>query len=117
MTRRLVLALAMAATAATTAGGARADVSQTPVATGCPAAYSLFPAGTPPYRVAALLDDPANGGNHDGYVCALALPDAMRDAFCARGLLGYCLLQQLGLPAYQSTEDDSPANQHAQASG
>jgi hypothetical protein len=117
MTMRLVLAIAVAATAAVTAGGARADVSQTPVATGCPAAYSLFPVGTPPYRVAALLDDPTNGGNGDGYVCAHALPDAVRDAFCARGLLGYCLLHQLGLAAYQFTEDDSPANQHAQAGG
>jgi hypothetical protein len=67
--------------------------------------------------VAALLDNPTNGGNGDGYVCALALPDAVRDAFCARGLLGYCLLQQLGLAAYQFTEDDSPGNQHAQAGG
>jgi hypothetical protein len=117
MTKRLVLALAVAAAAAGTAGGARADVSQTPVATGCPTAYSLFPVPTPPYRVASLLDDPANGGNHDGYVCAHALPDAVRDAFCARGLLGYCLLQQFGLSAYQFTEDDSPANQNAQAGG
>jgi hypothetical protein len=84
----------------------------TPVATGCPAGFSLFAVGTPPYQVPTVLDDPASGGNGDRYVCAHALPDAVRDAFCANGR-GGCLLEQLGLTLYQFTEDDNPARQHA----
>ncbi|MGH2933461.1 MAG: hypothetical protein ACRDL2_02975 [Gaiellaceae bacterium] len=80
----------------------------TPVATGCPAGYSLFAIGTPPYQVPGILDDQANGGNGDGYVCAHALPDAVRDAFCANGH-GGCLLVQIGATLYEFTEDDNPA--------
>lgn len=89
--------------------GVSADTATTPVATGCPAGFSLFAADTPPYRIAARIDDPANGGNGDGYVCAHRLPDAVRDAFCARGLLGFCYLESLGLPIYDFIEDDNPA--------
>ena len=101
-----VAALAAVAIPATGANAATAD---TPVVTGCPAGYAVFAVGTFPYRVAGLIDDPANGGNGDGYVCAHQLPDAVRDAFCARGLMGFCFLQELGLPAYLFKEDDSPA--------
>jgi hypothetical protein len=59
--------------------------------------------GTPPYSVPAFLDNPANGGNGDGLVCAHAFPDAVRDAFCANGRAG-CLLVQLGLPLYNFVE-------------
>ena len=99
---------ALAAMVVPVAGASAASVA-TPVVTGCPAGYSLFVATTFPYRVARALDNPANGGNGDGYVCALQLPDAVRDAFCARGLLGYCFLESLGLPIYQFREDDNPA--------
>jgi len=102
-----VAALAAAAVFAATAG---ADPAATPVVTGCPAGYSLFAVGTPPYKVPAQLDNPANGGNGDGYVCALALPDAVRDAFCANGR-GGCLLEHLGLPLYEFAEDTNPAQQ------
>jgi hypothetical protein len=94
--------------AAVGVGVASADVSQTPVATGCPASFSLFSISTPPYKVPAQLDSLANGGNGDGYVCAHAFPDAVRDAFCANGR-GGCLLELLGLPLYNFTEDDNPA--------
>jgi hypothetical protein len=100
-----VASLAAAAVLAATAG---ADSAAAPVATGCPAGYSLFAVGTPPYRAPGLIDDATNGGNADGYVCALALPDAVRDAFCANGR-GGCLLQRLGLPLYLFTEDNNPA--------
>jgi hypothetical protein len=100
-----VASLAAAALFATTAG---ADPAAIPVATGCPAGYSLFAVGTPPYRAPGIIDDATNGGNADGYVCALALPDAVRDAFCASGR-GGCLLQRLGLPLYLFTEDTNPA--------
>jgi hypothetical protein len=99
---------AVIAAAGVFAGAAGADPSATPVVTGCPAGYSLFTVGTPPYRVPAFLDNPANGGNGDGLVCAHAFPDAVRDAFCANGRAG-CLLVQLGLPLYNFLEDNNPA--------
>lgn len=99
---------ALAAAAAVFVAGAAADTAATPVATGCPAGFSLFAVGTYPYQVPASLDDPANGGNHDGQVCAHAFPDAVRDAFCANGR-GGCLLEKLALPLYDFTEDDNPA--------
>jgi hypothetical protein len=105
----LVGTTAALAAMAVPVAGASAESVATPVVTGCPAGFSLFATATPPYRVAAALDNPANGGNGDGYVCAHALPDAVRDAFCARGLLGYCFLKSLGLPIYQFREDDNPA--------
>jgi hypothetical protein len=113
----LLLALLSAIAAAAAVSTAGADVSQTPVATGCPAAFSTFAVATPPHKVPGQLDDPANGGNGDGYVCALALPDAVRDAYCAQGLAGACELQELGLPIYEFFEDDNPARQRARADG
>lgn len=121
MTKKFVLALAVTATAAVAAGSAGADVSQTPVATGCPAGYahpsvaSLLAAG--PYFLAAALDSPSNGGNGNGYVCAHALPDAVRDAACARGDAAACVLQQLGQPLYDLKDDSNPASLNAQAGG
>jgi len=78
------------------------------VATGCPAGYSLFVVGTAPYGVPGFLDNPVNGGNGDGLVCAHAFPNAVRDAFCANGR-GGCLLESLGLPLYNFAEDNNPA--------
>jgi hypothetical protein len=103
-----IAALAASAAAAVLATTAGADPASTPVVTGCPAGWSLFAVGTPPYRVPTFVDDPANGGNGDGYVCAHAFPDAVQDAFCANGR-GGCLLQQLGLPLYEFSEDTNPA--------
>jgi hypothetical protein len=47
-------------------------VALTPPVSGCPAGYQTLDVATLltiGYRVPALLDDPANGGNGDGLVC------------------------------------------------
>lgn len=61
-------------------------VAGTPVETGCPASAELtelvdFDASI--YRLPVRLDDPANGGNGDGWICAFPLPDATRVAMGA----------------------------------
>ena len=110
MTKRFVFALAVAASAAVTAGSSRADVSQTPVATGCPAGYArmslveLLAAG--PYFVAVRLDA---SGNDNGFVCALALPEAVRLARCGP----LCPVPVL----YQFTDDDNPASLNPRVGG
>jgi hypothetical protein len=110
--RALLVTLLVAALAALVVGTARADVSQTPNATGCPAGYaylsvaSLEAAG--PYIVPRKVD---GAGNNNGYVCGLAQPDAVRDAFCRQGAALACLLAQLGLPHYVFRDDDNPAGQ------
>lgn len=56
----------------------------TPVDNGCPASAELTSVAwletQGPYQLPAKLDDPANGGNGDGYVCAFPLPEAMAQA-------------------------------------
>lgn len=53
----------------------------TPVQDGCPAAAELTSVaeleGSGPYQLPGILDDPANGGNGDGWVCAFPLPEAV----------------------------------------
>jgi hypothetical protein len=53
----------------------------TPVQNGCPASSELISVAylesVGPYQLPGRLDDPANGGNGDGYVCAFPLPEAM----------------------------------------
>jgi hypothetical protein len=108
--RALLIGLVIAA-GALAVGSARADVSQTPVATACPAGFerlsvaSMEAAG--PYYVPRLVD---TAGNNDGYVCGLAQPDSVRDAFCKQGGVVACLLAQLGLPHYVFRDDDNPAS-------
>lgn len=61
-------------------------VAGTPVETGCPASAALTELGdfdSSIYRLPSRLDDPANGGNGDGWTCAFPLPDAMRVAMGA----------------------------------
>ena len=48
-------------------------------------------------------------GNDNGYVCGLAMPNAVRDASCMIGGGNPCALQALGLPVYNFTDDDNPA--------
>jgi hypothetical protein len=95
-------ALAVAAVVAAGAGTAGANVTQTPVATGCPAGFARLSldwlASQGPYHAPAQLDA---AGNQDGYVCARALPDAARDELCGPS----CLVPVL----YEFTEDDNPA--------
>ena len=108
MARRFTIALAItgAAVALATAAAVAAAADATPVKTGCPAKYHVLSVGDLTalgYQVPAFLDAVENGGNGNGYVCGLPLPDAA------------CLAAQPGhtscpVPVlYQFKEDDSPA--------
>ena len=59
--------------------------SATPVDDGCPTSGVLTSVADlealGPYGVPGRIDDPANGGNGDGNVCAFPLPAAVSDAF------------------------------------
>src|SRR6478752_3576308 len=110
--RALLVGLTIAAVTSLAVGTARAELAQTPIATGCPAGYqhlsvaALEAAG--PYYLPRRVD---TAGNNNGYVCGLAQPESVRDAFCRQGGLVACLLAQLGLPHYVFTDDDNPASQ------
>ena len=95
-------------------GSASADVSQTPVATACPAGFEYLSVdaleATGPYVLPRRVD---TAGNNNGYVCGRVRPDSVRDAFCKQGGTNACNLAQLGLPIYLVTDDDNPASQHA----
>ncbi len=79
--RTLVLATAGGLLMTAPATGALAT---TPVQNGCPASSDLISVAylesVGPYQLPARLDDPANGGNGDGWVCAFPLPEAMAEA-------------------------------------
>lgn len=100
----------IAAAAAIGVDTARADVSQTPVETGCPAGFahlsvaSLEAAG--PYGLPRLLD---SAGNDNGFVCGLALPEGARLARCGPA----CPVPVLFL----FDEDDNAARERAQVGG
>jgi hypothetical protein len=110
----LVAALIAATAGAATAGSVRADVSQTPVATGCPAGSELLSVAsleaTGPYTTPRLVD---TAGNNNGLVCGAVVPDALRAVSCKLGSTGACTLGELGLPAYHFIDDDNPAKQQA----
>src|SRR5258706_278662 len=59
------------------------------------------------YYLLRLVD---TAGSSNGFVCGLAQPDSVRDAFCKNGGTVACLLEQLGLPHYVFKDDDSPAH-------
>lgn len=116
MKRRLLplaCVAAIAATAALHVGSAPAGIVQTPVATACPAGYGLLSVSSleaaGPYILPRGVD---TTGNNNGYVCGLARPDVVRDAFCQQGGGNACLLEQLGLPIYLFTDDGNPASQN-----
>lgn len=108
--RAVLAGLVTAVVASLFVATARADVSQTPVVTGCPTGYehvsvtSLEAAG--PYAAPRVID---TAGNNDGYVCAHAQPDSVRDAYCRQGFALACLFEQLGVPHYLFQDDDSRA--------
>jgi hypothetical protein len=52
-------------------------------------------------------------GNDNGYICGLSQPDAVVVAYCRLGAQIACQLEQLGLPHYVLTDDDSSASQRA----
>src|SRR4051812_28219053 len=113
--RALLVGLLIAAVAALVGGTARADVSQPPVTTACPAAFAhlsvaaLEVAG--PYILPRRVD---MAGNINGSVCGLALPDSVREVHCKLGGLVACVLAQLGLPLYEFKDDDNPASERAE---
>jgi hypothetical protein len=60
-------------------------VALTPPVSGCPAGYQTLDVATLltiGYRVPALLDDPANGGNGDGVVCGKPINPTRTDQLC-----------------------------------
>jgi hypothetical protein len=81
MKRLLVLGCSIAALAATFAAGAPAFDNTipftpgNPVVNGCPAGMEAIRVADFPseYKVPAIVDNPANGGNGDGIVCAKPL--------------------------------------------
>ena len=75
------LVVAAAAAAFVLAPAAVAAAVATPVDNGCPAANAPISVAqleaSGPYTLPRLLDDPANGGNGDGWICAFELPGAV----------------------------------------
>ena len=61
---------------------APAAAAATPVENGCPASTELTSVAqleaSGPYQLPGRLDDPANGGNGDGWICAFALPEQVQ---------------------------------------
>jgi hypothetical protein len=82
LTTALLLALLLALGLLTATAAPAAAI---PTETGCPSSSQvlsvaeLIPLG---YRAPAIIDDPANGGNGNGLVCGLPLPEAYRQATC-----------------------------------
>ena len=78
--RRTFLSRAITATAALLVL-APAAAASTPVENGCPASTELTSVAaleaSGPYQLPGRLDDPANGGNGDGWICAFALPEVV----------------------------------------
>ncbi|MEO5704587.1 MAG: hypothetical protein ABIR64_06340 [Candidatus Limnocylindrales bacterium] len=77
--RRTFRALALSATAAVLLAVPALTLASTPVQNGCPASAELISVAylesIGPYQLPGRLDDPANGGNGDGYICGFPLPD------------------------------------------
>jgi hypothetical protein len=107
----LLVVLVIAAALSMAVGTAGAGLSETPVETACPAGYERLTVASleaqGPYILPRLID---TAGNNNGYVCGLALPDAVRDAVCRTVGGPPCALQQLGLPVYDFRDDDNPAS-------
>ena len=85
MYRNLRTAIAAAGTGLLLlAAPASGVLAATPVDNGCPASASLtsvaYLESIGPYQLPAQLDDPANGGNGDGWICAFPLPEAVSRA-------------------------------------
>jgi hypothetical protein len=65
---------------------ASAAAVDTPVATGCAAGFQTLSVSwleqQGPYHLPAMLDNPANGGNGDGYVCGKPINDVRAAQIC-----------------------------------
>ena len=106
ITRRLGAALA-ASVAIAGASATGAAATPTPENGGCAAAFERLSARLAgPYIVPELIDV---NGNANGWVCGFPLPDAARDAVCAKYGGPACELRDAGLPMYQFKDDDNPA--------
>jgi hypothetical protein len=84
MRRVLVLFGALSLSLFAAAPTAAAEV-RTPVETGCAAGFPLFIVADLlklGYQAPAVIDDPANGGNGNGYVCGHAFPAAATKPLC-----------------------------------
>jgi hypothetical protein len=107
------LVLTAAAVAILGIGTARAEVAQTPSVTGCPSGFerlsiaAVEASGPYPDSVFGGID---RAGNDNGYICGLAQPDSVRDAYCKQGAQIACQLEELGLPHYVLKDDNSPAS-------
>jgi hypothetical protein len=80
--RRNSRSLAITAAAGLLLLAPAAVAAATPVQNGCPAAAELTSVAqleaSGPYQLPGILDDPANGGNGDGWICAFPLPEAVQ---------------------------------------
>jgi hypothetical protein len=109
----VLVGLLAAAVLAFAGGAARADNSQTPNVTGCPAGYELLniaaleAIGPYPDSVFGGID---RAGNDNGYICGLPQPMAILANGCRKGFDIPCELLVAGLPHYVLKDDDGPAN-------
>ena len=107
MVRRLLVgfqavALALMVAVALPAGSAHADVSDTPVATGCAAGFDhLSVASLEAQGYAPDIFDL----NNNGFVCGLPLPDGFHQQLCG----SLCSVPV----SYMFRDDDNPAQVHA----
>ena len=80
--RRTSRTLAITAAAALLVLAPAAAAAATPVENGCPASAELTSVAaleaSGPYQLPRRLDDPANGGNGDGWICAFPLPEVVQ---------------------------------------
>lgn len=79
--RHRLRSVAVAAAALVVLLAPAAVAAATPVENGCPASAPLTSVAeleaSGPYQLPGRLDDPANGGNGDGWICAFPLPEAV----------------------------------------
>jgi hypothetical protein len=115
LVRALLAGVLIAAVATLAVGTSRADATETPLTTACPAGYDLLSVdaleAAGPYVKPRRID---TSGNNNGYVCGLALPDSVRTASCKLGSAPACALAAVDLPVYAVKDDDNPASQNAQ---
>jgi len=104
--------LAVVVASAFAVATAKSAAVETPTETACAAGFELLAVSAleaqGPYVLPRVVD---TGGNQNGYVCARALPDPVRDLNCRLYGGTPCALQALGLPVYHFVDDDNPAPQ------
>jgi hypothetical protein len=104
-----LFALTILAAVAIPTGSAGADVSQTPVVTGCPAGFpqvsiqELETAQGHPYPLAERID---RTGNQNGLICARQVPDGETKVLCG---------PDCPIVLFRFGDDNNPAQFNAQA--